>query len=72
MSWCRSLGSSGDSQARILDRSSAAVKLFDTLTVTGLKEFMLLLECWYCDISCSRSLARILRVMDDGVAAGIF
>jgi len=33
MSSYHDLGSSGDSQARILDRSLAMIKLFDTLTM---------------------------------------
>ena len=48
MSLCRDLGSIGDSQARILDRSSATVKLFDTLIVVLLvfKELILRLREW--------------------------
>ena len=63
MSSCRDLGSSGDNQARILDRSSAAVELLNTLM--ELKELILLLE--YCDIF-SFPRARILWVIDDGVS----
>ena len=41
MSRCRDLGSSGDSQARILDRSSATLRVFDTLILYVFKELIL-------------------------------
>ena len=46
MSWCRRLGSSGDSQVKTLDRSSAIVQLFQVLLLELilLFELMLLLE----------------------------
>ena len=57
MSLCRSLGSSGDNQARILDRSSAAVTL-----LTVLKQAILLLN----DRDIFRSLVLgVLQMMDD-------
>jgi len=48
ISWCHRLGSSGDNQASILDRSSATVKLFNTLIVFE----VLLLLLKYCNIVC--------------------
>ena len=58
MSWWRNLGSSGDSQVRILDRSSAIVKLMFVV----LKELSLLLND--IDIFCSL-LFRVSLVVDD-------
>ena len=43
MSWCCSLGSSGDSQVKIWDRSSTVVQLFHTLMAV-FKELTLLLK----------------------------
>jgi len=65
MSSCRDLGSSGDSQAGISDRSLAAIKLFETLAVV-LKELIFWLE--YCDIfSFSQVRIPVLQMIDDGV-----
>ena len=61
MSWCRSLGSSGDSQVRILGRSSAIARLI----LVVLKELSLLLND--SDIFCSL-LFRVSLMIDDGVS----
>ena len=53
------MGSSGDSQARILDRSSAKLKLIFVV----LKELSLLLNVIFCSL-----LFRVSLAMDDGVS----
>ena len=66
ISWCRNRGSSGDSQVKIWDRSSAIVQLFPRLT-TVFKELTLLLKSW--DIFYSSLLGVLYRyMMDDGVS----